>query len=124
MPALIAALVLMLALFQELKDLIKKPKYRSMMVWLLIILTLGTVFFRYVEGWSWVDALYFSVITLATIGFGDLTPTADISKIFTIFYVFLGLSVFVSFASMLARERLEIRERRLGNLADDADKSQ
>jgi voltage-gated potassium channel Kch len=113
MPGTIAALALMLSLFQEIWNLLKKPKYRALLFWLLLILAMGTLFYHQVEGWSWIDSLYFSVVTLATIGYGDLTPTTTWSKIFTIGYIFLGLTVFVSFASMLAKERMELRKRRL-----------
>ena len=114
-----AIIFIMLALFQELWHLFKKPKYRSLLIWLLIILALGTVFYRHVEGWSWIDSLYFTVITLATVGYGDLTPTTPESKLFTVFYVFVGLSVFLSFASMLAKERFEIYRRRLERKDED-----
>lgn len=33
------------------------------------------------------DSLYFSVIAVTTVGFGDITPSTDASKLFTIFYV-------------------------------------
>ena len=79
---------------------------------MLLILLLGTVFYRMAEGWSWLDSFYFSVITLSTVGYGDFSPTTAISKIFTSAYIFLGISIFVSFASMLAKERLEIAQER------------
>ena len=109
-----AVFIVMFALFQELRELFKKPKYRSLLIWMLIILAGGTAFYHHIEGWSWTDSLYFTVITLATIGYGDLAPTTPESKLFTVVYVLLGLSVFVSFASMLARERWEIQNRRFG----------
>ena len=43
------------------------------------------------EGWNLLDSLYFSVVTLTTIGYGDLSPSTAASKIFTIFYIFVGL---------------------------------
>ena len=115
MPAILAPLVVMLSLFQVLLDLFKKPKYRSVLIWMLLILLAGTIFYHRIEGWSWVDSLYFSVITLATVGYGDLTPTTQSSKIFTMAYIFVGFSVFISFASMLTQERIEIRQARLHN---------
>ncbi|MDX2478101.1 MAG: potassium channel family protein [Gammaproteobacteria bacterium] len=41
-------------------------------------------------------------MTMTTIGYGDLTPTTDISKIFTVIYTFIGIGVFVSLAAKLA----------------------
>ena len=82
-------------------------------MWVAIILLTGTIFYNQVEGWGWLDSLYFSVITLTTIGYGDLSPTTSGSKLFTIFYVFFGLSILLAFMTQLAQERIEIRESRL-----------
>lgn len=47
----------------------------------------GTVVYHLLEDWSWVDSLYFSVVTLTTVGYGDLSPTTDLSKLFTVVYL-------------------------------------
>jgi voltage-gated potassium channel len=39
---------------------------------------------------------------MTTIGYGDLAPTTDISKIFTIIYAFITIGIFVSLAAKLA----------------------
>ncbi len=109
MSALLAPLAVMFSLFQVLRSIFKKPKYRALLIWMLLILFTGTLFYHQVEGWSWLDSLYFSVITLATVGYGDLAPTTAWSKIFTMAYIFIGFSVFISFAGMLAKERVELR---------------
>jgi voltage-gated potassium channel Kch len=57
---------------------------------IVTLIVIGTVFYRTVEGWSWLDAVYFSVVTIATVGYGDITPQTAIGKIFTIGYIFLG----------------------------------
>ena len=59
----------------------------------LLVLGLGTVVYRILEDWSWVDAFYFSSVTLTTVGFGDLSPTTTASKLFTVFYIFTGISL-------------------------------
>jgi len=57
------------------------------------VLALGTVVYHLIEGWSWVDSFYFSSVAVTTVGFGDLTPTTDASKLFTVFYIFSGMTL-------------------------------
>ena len=63
----------------------------------------ASVFYHLVEGWTWVDAVYFSVMTIATVGFGDVAPRTDLGKLFTIAYVVVGLGLFVAAASAVAQ---------------------
>lgn len=62
----------------------------------------ASVFYRFVEGWSWLDSIYFSVVTISTVGFGDFSPETAAGKIFTIFYIIIGLGVFVTAATTVA----------------------
>ena len=117
MAIFLASIAAMGSLFHELAHLFRKPKYRAVFIWMLIILLLGTVFYHFAEGWSWLDSFYFSVITLSTVGYGDFSPTTAIAKIFTSAYIFLGISIFVSFASMLAKERVSMHQPRVGKKA-------
>lgn len=83
-----------------------------------MVLTLlsGTLFYRQVEGWGYLDSLYFSVVTLTTVGYGDLSPSTVAGKIFTILYIFVGLGIVLGFVNAVAERSLErrgeIRERR------------
>jgi voltage-gated potassium channel len=61
---------------------------------LLLVLISGVVFYTQVEGWSVVDALYFAVITMATIGYGDLSPETTTGKVFTMFYALVSVGIF------------------------------
>lgn len=61
---------------------------------LVLIIALGTVFFRYVEGWSWLDSYFFSVVTLSTVGYGELVPATAAGKIGTTIFILLGLGIF------------------------------
>eukprot|EP00814_Leptocylindrus_danicus_P004507 CAMPEP_0116008346 /NCGR_PEP_ID=MMETSP0321-20121206/2812_1 /TAXON_ID=163516 /ORGANISM="Leptocylindrus danicus var. danicus, Strain B650" /LENGTH=282 /DNA_ID=CAMNT_0003477159 /DNA_START=70 /DNA_END=918 /DNA_ORIENTATION=- len=47
-----------------------------------------------VEDWPVLDALYFSVVTLTTVGYGDFYPTNQLSKLVFIFYALTGIAVF------------------------------
>jgi len=69
----------------------------------ILVLLSGTVFYHHLEGWSWLDSLYFCVITLTTIGFGDLYPTTPLSKLFTIFYVLIGIGIIFTFIRVLSK---------------------
>lgn len=87
------------------------PKYRVIACATLAILIIGTVFYHFVEGWSWVDSIYFCVVALATVGFGDLTPSKDVSKIFTIVYLITGLGIFLAFLNAIFGEIKDIRAK-------------
>jgi hypothetical protein len=68
-----------------------------------LVLFVGIVFYTRVEHWSLVNAVYFCVVTLGTVGYGDITPTTDFGKIFTIFYIAVGLSVIGGFLATMGR---------------------
>lgn len=87
---------------------------------IMIIVTSGTVFFRYVEGWSWLDAYFFTVVTLSTVGYGNLVPATALGKIGTTVFIFLGLGVFAvaiqQFGVFAMRKREEHTEWLVGRL--------
>ena len=64
----------------------RDPETKALPVVVGVLLVSGTMFYWSVEDWTLVQSLYFSVVTLATVGYGDLTPTSDFSRIFTIIY--------------------------------------
>ena len=49
------------------------------------------------------NSLYFSVVTIATVGFGDFAPQTAIEKLFTIGYIFAGIGIFVAAAAAVAQ---------------------
>ena len=82
---------------------------------ILIIVVLlfftGMISYHFLEGWSWINSLYFSVTTLTTIGYGDLYPTTDVSKLFTILYVITGISIVLYVLSNLQQELILLENR-------------
>jgi voltage-gated potassium channel len=82
---------------------------RGPLLLVVSLLIVGTLFYTLVEGWSIVDSLYFSSMSLATVGYGDLVPTTDIGKIFTVVYVLTGIGILVSFFTTLTAKTLSIQ---------------
>src|SRR5919112_5893013 len=82
----------------------RDEEFRSLAFLALIILASGTIFYTTVEKWSVIDAMYFSVTTLTTVGLGDLAPTPTLGKLFTIVYIFAGLSLILGFIDAVAKE--------------------
>jgi len=62
----------------------RDPETKALPVVVGILLVSGTMFYWSVEDWTLIQALYFSVVTLATVGYADLTPTSNFSRICTI----------------------------------------
>jgi voltage-gated potassium channel len=93
-------------LFSGSKSFLKKmfgdPQFAELVIISAGVLLLGTVFYSAVEGWRLLDSLYFSVTTLTTVGYGDLRPTTDISKLFTIFYILAGVGILLGFVNAVA----------------------
>ena len=87
-------------------SVIRQERTRAIGLALVGLLTTGTIFYSLVEGWSPLDSLYFSVTTLATVGYGDFAPTTALGKAFTIFFVLAGVGVVVAFASEVARQTI------------------
>jgi hypothetical protein len=71
-----------------------------------LMLGIGTIFYATVEGWGLFDSLYFSVITLSTVGYGDLTPKTTFARAFTMVYILCGLGILVGFLNTFALDRL------------------
>lgn len=128
---MIATVVATLRLLKALLRAIADPATRGLVLLAVLTLVSGTIFYSSVEGWGVLDALYFSVVTLTTIGYGDLVVTTDAAKVFTIVYSLVGIGVIAAFVTSLAlfaREDFAAqghpfrdRVRRRGSLADPDD---
>ena len=100
----------------------RNPQFYILMTTLVAIIFSGTVFFRYVESWSWIDSYFFTVVTLSTVGYGNIVPVTEIGKIATTILIFSGLGVFAltiqSFASFAVNRRIERAKKRLRDSQD------
>ncbi len=62
-------------------------------LFLILIFGVGTIGYIVIEKWSFIDAFYMTVITLATVGFGEIHPLSQTGRIFTIFLILSGLGI-------------------------------
>jgi voltage-gated potassium channel len=94
----------------------------------MVLILAGMVSYHFLEGWSLFDALYFTVVTLTTIGYGDITPRTEGGKAFTIVFALGGVFTLFYLAAdfiravitgevrtLLGRQRME---RALAELKD------
>lgn len=87
---------------------------------LAILLALGTEAYHRLEGWERLDALYFSTVTLTTIGYGDLAPKTDGGKLFTVAFVLVGVAVFLFILVRLGQRMVQDRiDRTYDKMYDD-----
>jgi voltage-gated potassium channel Kch len=94
-------------------DVVDKHIYRVILSLALTTLAVGTIVYHFAEHWSWLNSYYFSVVTLATVGYGDLVPTTPFAKIFTTFYIFIGVGIITLFiSSTMKRSSKKMQERR------------
>jgi len=77
------------------------------------LLAIGTIAYHFLEKWTWIQSLYFTVATLATVGYGDLHPTSEISRLFTIFFILIGVSVSVAAITFIGSRYLSKREEKI-----------
>lgn len=97
-----------------MRSILRNKLYAYPLIFLsvLFILAVGMVFYHAVEGLSWVDAYYFCIITLTTVGYGDITPKTDIGKIFTTFYLFVGIGMIGLFINTIMSRAQERQAKR------------
>lgn len=92
-------------MFRSLRAMLRDPEGKVLLGAAVAVLAIGTLAYVVLEGWSPIDALYFSVVTLATVGFGDLHPTTDAAKLFTVLYILSGLGIIAAFLSEIPKYR-------------------
>ncbi len=74
-------------------SLFPSREIRIIIVSITLILVLGTIGYMVLEGWDFLDSLYMTIISITTVGFGEVHPLDDTGRIFTILLILGGMSV-------------------------------
>ena len=74
----------------------------------IIIIFLGGGIYSYIEGWSFVDAIYFSAVTITTLGYGDFVPETQPGKIFTILFSISGIAIGLYILTVVGKNIFDI----------------
>lgn len=88
-------------------------KFATAITMLLTWVMLGTIAFYVFEDWSLIDSFYFSVVTLTTIGFGDLVPTSDLTRLLASIYILTGVSAVLASLTVIGNEVIQQYQNRL-----------
>ncbi len=70
---------------------IQDDKLNACLVLLFLVLLGGTIGYRLLEGWRWVESIYMTVITISTVGYKEVSELSDAGRVFTIFLIFAGV---------------------------------
>lgn len=74
-----------------------------------VMISIGTVGIHYLEGFSWFDSVYFSIETVTTVGYGDLTPKTTRGKMFTAVFMLLGVGTVLYALTVLAQAIIQLQ---------------
>ncbi|MFH1916590.1 MAG: potassium channel family protein [Nanoarchaeota archaeon] len=85
----------------------QKAKLRIAILSLIFVLIGNTFLFHHLEHWSYVDSFYFAGITMTTIGYGDLAPTTDITKIIVVIDALFSVGIFFYAISIITDLRVQ-----------------
>jgi voltage-gated potassium channel len=80
----------------------RTPRVLALLTVVALITLAGAAVFSVLEGWSFTNAVYFAVVSMATVGYGDLAPKTPAGRLFTIGFLMVSVGVFVMAVTTLA----------------------
>jgi voltage-gated potassium channel len=95
-----------------------KTRLKIFLAVFIVIMIAGTIGFMTIEGRSLIDSAYFVIVTMATVGYGDVHPVTTAGKAFAVVLIIMGVGTFLGVVAnvseiMLARREIEGRMEKL-----------
>lgn len=87
--------------FSHTFTLVEKLEIELLLV--IVIVWFGSYYFSILEGRSYFDSLYFSVISITSLGYGDISPQTVWGKIIAMVYAVVGLPLFLVASSFIVQ---------------------
>ncbi len=88
-------------------------RFRIALLVLLVVVIAGSLGFMLLESLSFMDAFYFTIVTIATVGYGDIHPLTEAGKILSIILIISGVSTYVGVFANATEMLLTRREERV-----------
>ncbi|MBU0529831.1 potassium channel protein [bacterium] len=91
-----------------------KIKTKFILLYFIVLISVGSFGFHFIGGeqWGFVDSIYMTIITLSTVGYGEVHTLTNLGKLWTILLIIFGVSGFAMFISQLGENLMELREIR------------
>ena len=78
-----------------------RQKVYIAIILLVVVIAIGVLGYHFFSGYSWIDALYMTVITMSTVGFREVVPLDDNGKLFTVFLIATSVAIFAYAVSVI-----------------------
>lgn len=81
---------------------------KTLILFIVLLVFLSTMFYHYIESWTWIDSMYFTIMTITTVGHGNLIPSTTASKLFTSFVAFVGIAMVLTLFGIISSHYVKI----------------
>lgn len=89
-------------------------KVSGALISFITILLLGGGIYTYLEDWSFIDSVYFSAVTITTLGYGDFVPVTTAGKLFTILFSISGIAIGLYILTILGKSFFTLELKKWG----------
>jgi voltage-gated potassium channel len=93
---------------QTFGKIVKKDIFKAL-GYITIAITIATIGFSRLENASLADSFYWSIVTLTTVGYGDVVPKTPAGRFFSLVIMLLGIGTLAIFAGMFATFLIDLR---------------